>query len=98
MPLHPNLQLIPTPFFIQEIYCKFEKKGKMLSVKGIYDGKRIHLVEGKLPQKRYKVIVTFLEEVKDSGEDVRDFSSAGNGFEFWEDPREDLYQDYLTAK
>ncbi len=64
----------------------------MLTVKGIYDGKTIKPLE-KLPQKKkYKVIITFLEELEDT-DDVRDFSSQSNAFKFWEDSSEDIYQD-----
>ncbi len=66
----------------------------MVSIKGIYDGKQIQLL-GKPPSNsRYKVLVTFLETVGDDAE-VRDFASQTDAFDFWNDEREDLYQDYL---
>ena len=67
----------------------------MLAINGIYDGKTIYPIE-KLPNtnKKYKVIITFVEEM-DGNEETRNFSSQSNAFSFWEDKREDLYQDYL---
>ncbi|HLP44492.1 MAG TPA: hypothetical protein VK469_01005 [Candidatus Kapabacteria bacterium] len=43
-----------------------------------------------------KVIITFLEEI-DEDEDLRNFSDQTDAFSFWEDEREDIYQDYLGA-
>lgn len=69
----------------------------MLSVKGIYDGERIRSLE-KLPvKKKYKVVITFLEELEDD-EEIRGFTSQSEAFSFWEDEREDIYQDLLTRK
>jgi hypothetical protein len=69
----------------------------MLAVKGIYDGSRIQLLEKIKDHKRYKVIITFVEEMKGSNEEneLRSFSAQSKGLEFWEDKREDIYQDYL---
>lgn len=66
----------------------------MLAIKGIYDGKNIQPLEN-LPKKKYKIIITFLEEL-DETEQIRDFTAKTNSFSFWEDPKEDIYQDYLT--
>lgn len=67
----------------------------MLAIKGVYDGKRVKLLE-KLPKNgRYRVIVTFLEEL-DEAHEVRNFSAQATSFTFWNDSREDIYQDYLT--
>lgn len=66
----------------------------MLTVEGIYDGKQFIVLE-KVPfRKSYKVIITFIEEI-DAPDEVRDFSSQADGLDFWDDEREDLYQDYL---
>ncbi|MEX0811217.1 MAG: hypothetical protein WD048_03305 [Chitinophagales bacterium] len=68
----------------------------MLSVKGIYDGKNIKALE-KLPKnKKYKVLITFVEEIEDS--ELREFSAQSDAFDFWNDPKEDIYQDYLEKK
>jgi hypothetical protein len=68
----------------------------MLSVKEIYDGNKIKLLYKAPGAKKYKVIVTFIEEINGNhDQEIRDFSSRTNSFAFWEDEREDLYQDYL---
>lgn len=69
----------------------------MLSVRGIYDGERVRLLE-KLPgKKKYRVVITFLEEIEDD-EDMRTFTSQSEAFSFWNDEREDIYQDLLARK
>lgn len=66
----------------------------MLAIEGIYDGKHF-IVREKVPfQKSYKVIITFIEEI-DEPDEIRDFSAQTESLEFWQDEREDLYQDYL---
>ena len=40
------------------------------------------------------VLVTFLEEGNPESE-LRDMTSKPNGFQFWENPAEDIYQDYF---
>jgi len=49
----------------------------MLSVKGIYDGENIRLVEKIKDKKRYKVIITFVEEIRgdEEPEALREFAS-----------------------
>jgi len=70
----------------------------MLAVNGIYDGKNIRLTEKVTEKRKYRVVVTFIEELEQSDDVVRDFSSQTKGLEFWEDEREDVYQDYLQNK
>lgn len=66
----------------------------MLALEGVYDGKHF-IVKEKVPfSKTYKVIITFVEEI-DEPDEIREFSAQTRGLEFWEDEREDLYQDYL---
>jgi hypothetical protein len=69
----------------------------MLAVKGIYDGSRIQLLEKIKNRKRYKVIVTFVEEMEGTSEEseLRNFSAQTKGLEFWQNEKEDIYQDYL---
>jgi hypothetical protein len=69
----------------------------MLALKGIYDGKNIKLLEKAETRKKYKVVVTFLEEI-DGDSELRDFSSNTKSLDFWNDEREDIYQDYLSKK
>ncbi len=70
----------------------------MIAVKGIYDGNGIQLLEKINNRKRYKVIITFVEELEGSREEseLRNFSAQTKGLEFWNDAGEDIYQDYLT--
>lgn len=70
----------------------------MLAVKGIFNGRSFRLLE-KLPQisrRKYKVIITFIEEVKDGEEnELRNFTSQSDAFDFWNNTSENIYQDYL---
>ncbi len=68
----------------------------MLSIKGIYDGKKIIPLEKLDVDKQYKVVITFIEALDDD-EDIRDFSEQTDGVSFWHDCREDIYQDYLPG-
>ena len=67
----------------------------MLSMHGIYDGKNIKITDKITEKKKYKVIITFIEEISQNDDDLRNFSSQTKGLEFWNDSREDVYQDYL---
>ncbi|MCY7377105.1 MAG: hypothetical protein LH472_14185 [Pyrinomonadaceae bacterium] len=69
----------------------------MLTVEGIYDGKNFVVLEGFPKEKRFKVMITFVEEL-DQTEELRDFSAQNDTFEFWNDSRENLYQDFLNEK
>ena len=69
----------------------------MLAIKGIYDGKFILPLERFPKKKKYKVVITFIEELDDTDE-IRDFSAQTTSFTFWKNPKEDIYQDYLTKK
>ncbi len=69
----------------------------MQTIEGLFDGKTFVALE-KIPvSKKYKVIITFVEEL-DETEEIRNLSAQTDGFKFWEDEREDIYQDYLTGK
>jgi hypothetical protein len=68
----------------------------MLAVRGIYDGKSVKITDRITEKKRYRVVVTFIEELPQNESELRDFSAQTSGLEFWEDSKEDLYQDYLT--
>jgi len=67
----------------------------MLSVHGIYDGKTVKITDRITERKKFKVVITFIEELQLSDTDLRDFSAQTNGLDFLEDPKEDIYQDYL---
>lgn len=66
----------------------------MFAVNGIYDGKAIRLTDKVSEKNSYRVVVTFIEELEQTDKGVRDFSAQTEGLEFWEDEREDIYQDY----
>jgi hypothetical protein len=70
----------------------------MLAVYGIYDGKTVRITDGITEKKKYKVVVTFIEELQQEDYELLEFSAQTKGLDFWEDPREDIYQDYLTPK
>lgn len=67
---------------------------KMRTIKGLYDGEKFIALESLPFKKKYKVIITFLEELDDD-EEMRNFAAQTDAFSFWEDEREDIYQDYL---
>lgn len=71
-----------------------EKPSKMVTVKGIFDGKNVRALE-ELPEgKRYKVLITLLEEIKED-EEIRYVFSNSDSFSFWVNEKEDIYQEYL---
>ncbi len=70
----------------------------MLSVNGIYDGKTVKITDRFSEKKQYRVLITFLEEIKRTEDNLRDFAAQTTGLEFWEDSREDIYQDYLLSE
>lgn len=67
----------------------------MLSVKAIYDGKNIKLLEKVEVRKPGKVIVTFLDE-EDSdinNNEILYVAEKSGAFDFLNDPEEDIYSD-----
>lgn len=70
----------------------------MLAVKGIYDGKNIVPIEKISEKKRFKVVITFVEELSSAEEDARAFASDSDAFSFWENEKEDIYQDFIETK
>ncbi|MDD4190776.1 MAG: hypothetical protein PHI28_05580 [Mangrovibacterium sp.] len=70
----------------------------MLAVNGIYDGKSVLITDKINERKKFRVVVTFIEELDQSDNDMRHFSAQTNGLDFWNNEREDLYQDYLFPK
>jgi hypothetical protein len=69
----------------------------MQTIEGYFDGERI-VPLGKIPRsKHYRVRITLLEELSPE-EEIRLASSHSDAFEFWNDPKEDLYQDCLPAQ
>ncbi len=70
----------------------------MLAVHGIYDGKTVKITDRTTEKKKFKVVVTFIEELQQDDSELCNFSAQTSGLDFWGDSREDLYQDYLTTK
>ena len=66
----------------------------MLSIKGIYDGKTLKLLEPVNLHSPKKVIVTFVDDLDDN-EQVREYAAQTASLSFWSEPQEDIYQDYL---
>lgn len=69
----------------------------MLAVQGIYDGITIMPLEDFPKDKKYKVIITSVEELDDIDE-VRTMAAQTDAFDFWYDEQEDIYQEYLVKK
>ena len=67
----------------------------MLAIKGIYDGKKIVPLEKFTLGKKYKGVITFIEELDDE-EALRNLFAQTDAFSFWHDQKEDIYQDYLV--
>ncbi len=67
----------------------------MLSVKAIYDGKNIKLLEDVKVSKPRKVILTFLddEELDFTSDEILFVAEKGGSFDFLNDPKEDIYTD-----
>ena len=69
----------------------------MKAIKGILENGHIIPLEKFPKNKKFKVIITILEELNEE-EDLRNFTSQDEAFSFWENNKEDLYQDYLNKK
>lgn len=66
----------------------------MKAYKGIFDGEKVTFLEKPPTGKKYVIAVTFLEEIEEDDQ-LRDFTEQSDALSFWEDPREDVYQDYV---
>ena len=71
----------------------------MEAVHGIFDGKNIVMTDQIMTKKKFKVVITFLEEIDEAEEhtedESRNFAAQTDGLSFWQDEQEDVYQDYL---
>lgn len=71
----------------------------MEAVRGIFNGENIVVTDQILTKKKFKVVITFLEEIDETAEQIveegRNFAAQTDGLSFWQDEREDIYQDYL---
>ncbi len=70
---------------------------KMRAIKGIFDGENFIALENFPKKKKYKVVITFIEEI-DNDEEIRSFSAQTKALSFWENEGEDLYQEYLVKR
>ena len=69
----------------------------MVAVKGIFDGRVIQLLEKVEAKPNARVVVTFMDDdVVEDG--LRDMVASPNDFDFWNDPREDVYQDFMAKE
>ncbi len=71
----------------------------MTTVKGIYENGRIKLSEKVRFKTSKKVFITFLEDVPDENDNLRNLSlTPPDNFlkEYLENKQEDLYQDYAA--
>ena len=66
----------------------------MIAIKGIYDGKKVIPLEPLPENKKYKILITLLEEF-DSNEEIRGFTSQEDAFSFWYNEKENIYQNYI---
>ena len=68
----------------------------MIAIKGIYNGRNFIPLDNFPKERNFKVVITFIEEIAmNESEETRNFSAQTKGLSFWEDEREDIYQDYL---
>src|SRR5687768_16954539 len=75
------------------------KVNTMKTVNGIFDGKRVHLLEKVKGNKKSMVTINFGDELTE--EEITGLFPAyaqSDAFDFWHSSEEDIYQDYLTKK
>lgn len=76
-----------------------KKVNTMKTVNGIFDGKRVHLLEKVKGNKKSKVTIHFGDELTE--EEIASLFPAyaqSDAFDFWHSSEEDIYQDYLIKK
>lgn len=71
----------------------------MKPVNGIFDGKRVHLLEKVKGNKKSKVTVNFGDELSEEeiASQIVDYTQS-DAFDFWHSSEEDIYQDYLKKR
>ncbi|HCJ78848.1 hypothetical protein HX99_06955 [Peptococcaceae bacterium SCADC1_2_3] len=67
----------------------------MIAVKGLFDGKRIKLLEKVDIKEPQEVIITFLGTSEDKAlyGEIYKFAETGGAFDFLNAPEEDIYSD-----
>ena len=76
-----------------------DKVNTMKTVDGIFDGKRVYLLEKVKGNKKSRVTVSFGDELTE--EEIAGLFPAyaqGDAFGFWHNSEGDIYQDYLSKK
>jgi hypothetical protein len=68
----------------------------METIEGYYDGNQIVPLAKIQDHRHRRVSITLFEELTEE-EEIRLAASHSDAFEFWNDPREDIYQDYLKG-
>lgn len=68
-------------------------KTKMLSIRAIYDGRKLTLLEKVAIKSPMQVIVTFLDETDISPAELHYLSAKGGALDFLNEPKEDIYSD-----
>jgi hypothetical protein len=71
----------------------------MKMVNGIFDGKRVHLLEKVKGNKKPKVTVNFGDELSEEeiASQIVDFAQS-DAFDFWHSSEEDIYHDYIKKR
>ncbi|HET6400371.1 MAG TPA: hypothetical protein VFH95_03145 [Candidatus Kapabacteria bacterium] len=68
----------------------------METIEGYYDGQRIVPLAEIQDHRHRRVKITLLEVLTEE-EEIRLAASHSDAFKFWDDPREDIYQDYVKS-
>ncbi len=84
--------------FAPHLKFSVDLKKNVFAVHGLYDGKRVKISEPVNKNKKYRVVVTFLEELPDEEQEIREFASRTESFDFWENTAEEIYQDCISQK
>jgi hypothetical protein len=69
----------------------------MQTIEGYFDGEKIVPLSKMPSQVHRRVSITLLEELTPE-EEIRLAASHSDAFEFWNDPKEDIYQDYVKPQ
>lgn len=72
----------------------------MVSVKAIYDGKNLKLLQDFKIDKPMRIIVTFLDEDDEliTSDELNNLADNNSSFDFLKEPEEDIYEDKNLKK
>lgn len=67
----------------------------MISVQGIFDGKKLRLLDNLKVNTPRKVIITFLDKIEDdlTSEELHYLADKGEAFAFLDNQEDDIYSD-----